>query len=489
MDTKRMRLRSLRPARRLEGYVLLGVCPLLLTASTASAIDKQELLDGMLKAYESRPPYTMRAEVQGVTLENIEPGPWSSSIYRYDIHCDGKRFDAACTRFKQIDGVTRPTWENRDIWTGEQFLHRQRDLSGEWVTASVSRDVTRNRRVMHNMWVGGFLDGLLVGDTKHVARLLEESPSTRLAEKMQEVGGCACFVLEAKLASGTYKLWVDPSCGFNIRKAAVHKTTGDMLDRAPLPVQFDLSGRTLTEVQLVVEDVKIAKLGDRYFPVSGAMTSTWVYGAKGCSRMRVTSRRSDIRFNPDFQKLGAFLMDKIPNGTLVFDDDDEEGRTFYRWWNGRPVAADELPPHIGDRAPAFEAVTVDGRPLRLADYRGKYVLLDFWATWCAPCIKEHPCLKATHATFGQDDRFVMISLSLDTEPAAPSEYAEKNGLRWIQGFLGDRSKTPVPGQFGAWGIPQILLVGPDARIMAKNLRGEEIKKTVARALGPSEKSR
>jgi len=489
MDPGRMRLSSLRPARRLEGYVLLGVCPLLLIASTVSAMDKQELLDAVLKAYESRPPYAMRAEIQGVTLEDIEPGPWSSSIYRYDIHCDGKRFDAACTRFDQTDGVTRPTWENRDIWTGEQFLHRQRHLSGGQVTASVSRDVARNRRVMHNMWVGGFLDGLLVGDTGHVARLLEESPSTRLAEKMQEVGGCACFVLEAKLASGTYKLWVDPSCGFNIRKATVHKTTGDVLDGEPLPIQSPLSDRTLSEVQLVVDDVKIAKLDGRYFPVSGAMTSTWVYGAKGCSRLRITSTRSDIRFNPDFGKLCAFVMDKIPNGTLVIDDDDEEGTTFYRWWNGRPIPADELPPHIGDRAPAFEAVTVDGSPLRLADYLGKYVLLDFWATWCRPCIKEHPCLKATYDAFGQDDRFVMIGLSLDAEPTAPKEYAEKNGFRWIQGFLGDRSKTPVPGQFGAWGIPQILLIGPDGKIVAKNLRGEEIKKAVARALGPAEKPR
>jgi peroxiredoxin len=468
---------------------LLGVCPLLLAASTVRATDKQELLDAVLEAYESRPPYTMRAEVQGVVLEDIEPGPWSSMVLRYEIHCDGQRFDAACTRFDQTDGVTRPTWETRDIWTGEQFLHRQRDLSGERVTASVSRDVTRNRRVMHNMWVGGFLDGLLVGDTKHVARLLKESPSTHLADQMQDVAGYACFVLDAKLPSGTYKLWVDPSCGFNIRKATVHKTAGDVLDGKPLPIQFGLSGRTLSEVQLVVEDVEIARLEDHYFPVSGALISTWVCGAKGRSRTRITSRRSNIRFGPDFKKLGAFVMDKIPNGTLVIDDDDKESKTFYRWWNGRPITADELPPHIGDRAPAFETVTVDGRPLRLADYLGKYVLLDFWATWCRPCIQEHPYLKATYDAFGQDDRFVMISLSLDTEPAAPKEYAEKNGLKWIQGFLGDRSKTPVPGQFGAWGIPQILLIGPDGRILAKNLRGEEIKKAVARALGPAEKPR
>ncbi len=72
---------------------------------------------------------------------------------------------------------------------------------------------------------------------------------------------------------------------------------------------------------------------------------------------------------------------------------------------------------IGDQAPDFEIRTLSGETVRLADYRGKYVLLDFWATWCTPCLKEIPNLKAVYDKFGSSERFAMISLSLDSDAA------------------------------------------------------------------------
>ena len=138
---------------------------------------------------------------------------------------------------------------------------------------------------------------------------------------------------------------------------------------------------------------------------------------------------------------------------------------------------------ITEPAPAFQVETLDGKPLNLADYRGKYVLLDFWATWCGPCVAETPYLKETFDAFGHDERFVMIGLSLDKSKDAPKSYVEKNGLRWTQGFLGDWAKTKVPDEYGISGIPAIWLIGPDGKIIAKNLRGKGIKKVVAKVLG------
>jgi thiol-disulfide isomerase/thioredoxin len=139
-------------------------------------------------------------------------------------------------------------------------------------------------------------------------------------------------------------------------------------------------------------------------------------------------------------------------------------------------------PQAGDLAPDFEVETLSGGTIKLSDCRGKYVLLDFWATWCENCIGDIPDLEAVHRLFGEDDRFIMIGLSLDSDMAAPREYVAENEMGWAQGFLGDWSSSPVPGQFGVAGIPQIMLIGPDGRIIARGLRGRAINAAVQEAL-------
>ena len=139
---------------------------------------------------------------------------------------------------------------------------------------------------------------------------------------------------------------------------------------------------------------------------------------------------------------------------------------------------------VGDPAPDFEVQTLDGQTLKLAALRGKYVLLDFWATWCGPCVAEVPNLVETYAAFGHDARFRMISLSLDTDQDAPRKFAKEKKTAWIQGFLGDWSQDNVTKAYGVDGIPEMFLVGPDGRIVARGMRGVAIKQAVERALGP-----
>ena len=137
----------------------------------------------------------------------------------------------------------------------------------------------------------------------------------------------------------------------------------------------------------------------------------------------------------------------------------------------------------GDIAPEFNVKDLNGKPLKLADYHGKYVLLDFWATWCGPCVGETPNMKAIYDAFGKNARFAMISLSLDSDPAAPKRFARNRDLVWTQGFLGDWSNDKVTATYGVYGIPAIFLIGPDGKIVATDLRGARIHKTVAAALG------
>ena len=129
-------------------------------------------------------------------------------------------------------------------------------------------------------------------------------------------------------------------------------------------------------------------------------------------------------------------------------------------------AAANLKP--GDAAPDFTVKDLDGKTFSLSEYRGKYVLLDFWATWCGPCVGETPNLKAVYDAFYKDKRFTMVSLSLDKDPADPRKFAQRREIAWTQGFLGDWSNDKVTESYGVYAIPQIILIGPDG----KNLKNE-----------------
>jgi beta-lactamase regulating signal transducer with metallopeptidase domain/thiol-disulfide isomerase/thioredoxin/protocatechuate 3,4-dioxygenase beta subunit len=137
---------------------------------------------------------------------------------------------------------------------------------------------------------------------------------------------------------------------------------------------------------------------------------------------------------------------------------------------------------VGQAVPAFDVEALDGRRLTLADFRGKYLLLDFWATWCGPCVAEVPELRAVHEKFGRDGRFAMLSLSLDAKKDAPRKFVAEKGLAWTQGFLGDWPEGGVQDTYHVETIPSLFLIGPDGTLVAKDLRGDAIAPAVANAL-------
>ena len=139
-------------------------------------------------------------------------------------------------------------------------------------------------------------------------------------------------------------------------------------------------------------------------------------------------------------------------------------------------------PAVGDPAPGFEAKTLDGRSITLEHFRGQYVLIDFWATSCRPCMFALPNLQAIHRAFGQDKRLVILSLNLDETIDAPRQVQEKQKLPWMQGFLGKGIDGAVPDSYGVRALPALVLIGPDGKIVAKGMRNEEIEESVGRAL-------
>ena len=129
---------------------------------------------------------------------------------------------------------------------------------------------------------------------------------------------------------------------------------------------------------------------------------------------------------------------------------------------------------VGDRAPDFTVSRIAGNgrddQLKLSDYLGKLVLLDYWATWCGTCLAEMPAIKDIQKTFGGDTRFHLIGLSYDQTPDAAEQYIQQNGLAWTHGFAGNLLAGVSAGKvYKVRAIPATFLIGPDGRILAKNL--------------------
>ena len=135
-------------------------------------------------------------------------------------------------------------------------------------------------------------------------------------------------------------------------------------------------------------------------------------------------------------------------------------------------------------APDFTLNTPEEKPLSMYEYvKGKkLVLIDFWASWCGPCRKEGENVKAIYADY-KDKGFDVLGVSLDNKLEAWKKAIEDDGIQWGQVSDLKGWATPMTKLYDFNGIPYLVLVDGEGRIVAKNLRGEALRTKVAEICG------
>lgn len=121
-------------------------------------------------------------------------------------------------------------------------------------------------------------------------------------------------------------------------------------------------------------------------------------------------------------------------------------------------------PQPGEIAPDFTLATPQGDSISLSDYRGKYVLIDFWASWCRDCRKENPAVVDLNRKYS-GNKFAIIGVSMDKDKAAWLKAIEKDGLTWTQvSDLKGWQSVPAPAYEIKW-IPTNFLIDPDGKVI------------------------
>jgi thiol-disulfide isomerase/thioredoxin len=197
---------------------------------------------------------------------------------------------------------------------------------------------------------------------------------------------------------------------------------------------------------------------------------------------------------------GRFALDNLPEDEFKVSVQ----AAGYRSMTGIPIAPSKMDHRIelassalpggttsklkiGRPFPELELTTLKGRPVKTSSLRGKTVLVEFWATWCGPCLAEVPALKALHAEYGSREDFAMIGISIDSDA---DEKKLKRTIRdkeigWTQVFGSKGGATKAAEACGVEFIPQVFLIDREGNLAAKDLSGEALRKRIAALLSRS----
>ena len=238
-------------------------------------------------------------------------------------------------------------------------------------------------------------------------------------------------------------------------------------------------------------------------PANSSETHHWTSG-----RVQLAAHGRTV--NSTVDKSGAFLLHGVPAGSYRLQVELErlgngEGRRRERVGSLQrtvevvardsadavdlgtlKLEAQELALLTGHPAPEFDVSTLSGERQRLADLRGKYVLLYFWGTWCGPCRGTLLDLKQLFEAFGTNERFALLGLAIDSSDDLRS-YTEKERIHWPQVDVGRWKSSELVAAYRIPAVPHCVLIDPQGRILWQGPGGRRLTDIVAKRLAPDGK--
>lgn len=199
----------------------------------------------------------------------------------------------------------------------------------------------------------------------------------------------------------------------------------------------------------------------------------------------ITGLKSFIKAHPKSAVSGFIIYNDMNNPSIPQEDVMEalsyidksiEDTKFIKLANKRVASVKGT--MVGFPANNFTQNSPEGKPVKLSDFKGKFVLVDFWASWCGPCRQENPNVVAAYQKY-KDKGFIILGVSFDSNKDKWLEAIKKDNLTWphvsdLQGWGNEVGKM-----YSITSIPQNLLIGKDGKIVAKNLRGSALEEKLA----------
>ena len=309
--------------------------------SAASREQLNKILDAMLYHDRAVLPIALHTEID---LYNLDAPAHSqhNQTYVFEQRLDGKRLDSLMNVYRLRDGEFRHGQVNRRVFTGDQFVYRQQQVGDHPYPAGASlypKEEAAKIMGVNYMW-GCTLFGHLPGDEKPVATLLKNAADVVLHDRREDVDGFACQVIEGKTNHGVYKLWIDPEHDFRMRRAIIDKGPDDLYGGKRVSTDFPegMQDRTIASMHMEISKVALEKIGDHFIATVESTTATYKRVSGKEDHTKIVVKRSQIDLNPDFEKLGAFVMNEIPEGTRLTSFDPNDHTYGYEWHNGKAVS-------------------------------------------------------------------------------------------------------------------------------------------------------